>query len=124
MGLQELAVVHQQSHLESGGRKVFSSHDAVDGFGGGQMVADRADPTEPLDEDRYFPERAALDKPLETSKLYDVKASLPDPVLFVQKNSDLSVALDAGHRLYDDLPGCIGSVHDPSPEAQSYLMSW
>ena len=48
------------------------------GLGRGQVVADRADAAQPLDEDRDLPVGMALDEALEAAELDDVEARLGD----------------------------------------------
>ena len=55
----------------------------------------RANATQALDHDRDFPIRPALDEFLEAAELDDVQAHLVHPVLLVEQNGDLAVALDA-----------------------------
>ena len=67
--LIHLSVVHQAAELLRGGRQILAAHDAVHGLGRSQMVADRADTTQALDENRDFPEETPLDETLEAAKL-------------------------------------------------------
>jgi hypothetical protein len=71
----------------------------VHGLGRSQVVADRADATQALDENRDFPEKPPLDEALEAAKLDHVQAGLYDLAGFVEKDGDFSVTLDAGYGL-------------------------
>ena len=55
VALEHLAVVHQPPDLLGGRRQLLAPDDAVHGLGGGQVVADRADAAQPLDDDRDLP---------------------------------------------------------------------
>ena len=98
VGLEHLAVVHQAAHLlrRRGQLARPGADDDVHGLGRGQVVADRADAAEPLDEDGGLPVGAALDEALEAAELDDVETGLDDLAGVVQPDGDLAVALDAG----------------------------
>ena len=83
--------------------------DDVHGLGRGQVVADRADAAEPLDEDRGLPVGPALDEALEAAELDDVEAGLGHLAGVVELDGDLAVALDPGDRFDGDLscPWCV-----------------
>ena len=110
--LQDLAVVHETPHLFGRGRQPLGggADDDVHGLGGGQVMADRADPAQPLDEDRGLPVRPSLDEPLKTAELNNVKARLSDLAFIVQVDGDLAVAFDPCHGFDRDL-----SSHARSP---------
>ena len=108
--LEDLPVVHQPAHLLGRRRELLAADDAVHGLGGGQVVADRADAAQALDQHRHFPERPALDEALEAAELDDVQAGLLHLVLLVEQDRDLAVPLDAGHRLDDDAFEAVGFV--------------
>ena len=74
--LEHLAVVHEPAHLLGRGRELLAADDPVHRLGGGEVVADRADAAEPLDEHGHFPEGPALDEPLEAAELDDVQPRL------------------------------------------------
>ncbi len=119
--LVHLPVVHQAAQLFRGGRQLLAAHDEVHRLGRSQVVADRADAAQPLDENRDFPEEPALNEPLEAAKLHDVQAGLHDLAALVEQDGDFSVTLDAGNGLddhsFDDAHvTLLGTV-------QSYLMS-
>ena len=90
------------------------------------MVTHRADPAQPLHQDRQLPERPPLDETFETAEFDDVKPRLSDPVLLVEQQGHFAVTLDPGEGLDDDSLGGFGHLISPSQrflEAQSYLMS-
>jgi len=75
VGLEHLAVMHEPADLFGRGGEAVGLHadDLVHGLGRGQVMADRADAAEPLNEDRRFPVRTALDEALEAAELDDVE---------------------------------------------------
>ena len=110
--LKELAVVHQESHLQGCGGKGVNTNDTVHSFRRSQVMADRANPTESLHQDREFPKGPSLNESLEPSELNDMEAGLFDFCLIVQKDSDLPMPFNTGHGFYDYPPGlrCITHV--------------
>ena len=100
--LEHLAVVHQAAHLFRRRRQRVHAGDAVHRLGRREMVADRADPAEALDQHRHLPVRPALDEAFEPAEFHDVQASLLHLPLFIQKDRDLAVSFDAGDGLDDD----------------------
>ncbi len=105
VGLEHLAVVHQAAHLLGRRRELArpGADDDVHGLGRGQVVADRADAAEPLDEDRGLPVGAALDEALEAAELDDVEAGLGHLAGVVEADGDLAVAFDPGDGFDGDL---------------------
>jgi len=61
-------------------------------------MADRADATKPLNEDRNFPIGSAPDESFESAKLHDVKPSFIHSVVLIQQDRNLPVSLDARRR--------------------------
>ena len=102
MGLVHLPVVHQPAHLLAGWRQLLGADNAVDRLGGAKVMADWADATEALHEDRQLPERAALNEALEATELDDMESGLFDTVVLVEKDGDLAVAFHPCERLDDD----------------------
>ena len=105
VGLEHLAVVHEPPHLlgRRGQLARPGADDDVHGLGRGQMVADRADAAEPLDEDRGLPVGPALDEALEAAELDDVETGLGHLAGVVQPDGDLAVAFDPGDGFDRDL---------------------
>ena len=105
VGLEHLPVVHQAPHLlrRRGELARPGADDDVHGLGRGQVVADRADAAEPLDEDRGLPVGPALDEALEAAELDDVEAGLGHLAGVVQPDGDLAVAFDPGDGFDRDL---------------------
>ena len=68
------------------------------------MMAHRADPAQALHQHGSLPERPPLDEPLKTAELDNVQASAGDIARVVELDRDLAMPLDAGDRLYDNLP--------------------
>jgi hypothetical protein len=100
--LQDLAVVHEPPDPIGGrGQRGRADH-RVEGLGGGQVVADRADPAQPLHHHRHLPVRPPDDEPLEAAELDDVQPHLMDAVSVVEEDRHLAVALDPRHRLDHD----------------------
>ena len=60
------------------GRKVcrVNAHQLVNGLGGRQVVADRADPAQPLYQNGHLPVGMSLDKPLKSPELDDMEVGL------------------------------------------------
>jgi len=65
-------------------------------------VADVADAAQALHHHRHFPEGPALDEFLEAAEFHDVELRIGDVARVIQKDADLGVALDAGHRINND----------------------
>ena len=101
--LQHLAVVHQAPHLVGRGRHLVHARDDIHRLGGAQMMADRADAAETLDDDGDFPIHPALDEALAPPELDDVKARLFDFAGFIEPDGHLAMALHPRDRIDDDL---------------------
>jgi hypothetical protein len=112
MGLEHLAVVHEPAHFLSRWREPFGPDpdDDVHGLGRGQVMADRANAAEPLDEDRGLPIGPALNEALEAAELDDVETGLGHFPGVIEKDGDLAVAFHPGDRFDRDL-----SRHSRSP---------
>ena len=86
-------------------------------------MADRADAAEALNGDRRLPEGAPFDEDLEAAELDDVQANLMDPVLRVEKDRHLAVALDPRDGLDGDSAQLVRRLggfkveHDASPQS-------
>jgi len=72
------------------------------------VVRHRADAAQALHQHRHLPVGPALDEFLEAAELDDVQAHLVHPVVGVEQQRHLAVALDAGHRLDDDALEVLG----------------
>jgi len=109
--------VHEAAHLfRRGGEPLGAdAHDHVRGLGRGEVMADRADPAEPLHEDGHLPVRPPLGETFETAELDDVKPGLGDLPAVVEMDGHLAVAFYPGDGVDRDL-----SRHDGFP-LQSYL---
>jgi hypothetical protein len=119
VGLQHLAVMHQAPHLVGRGRDLVHACHDIHRLGGAQMMADRADAAESLDNDGNFPVQPSLDEALEAPELHDMKPRLFDLAGLVETNRDLAVTLDAGDRIDDDFAWTAAELH----VAHSYLHS-
>jgi hypothetical protein len=95
VGLEDLPVVHQPPDLLGGGGDGQGADHRVEGLGGGQVVAHRADAAQALHHHRHFPVGAALDEFLEAAELDDVQPRLAHVAGLVEQQRDLAVALDA-----------------------------
>ena len=82
--------------------------DLVERLRRGQVVADRADPAQPLHHHRHFPVRPALDELLEGPELDDVQARLLHVVVLVHQQRHLAVSLDPRQRFDDDAAQAFG----------------
>ena len=101
--LQDLAVVQQPPQLLRRRCELPGANDDVQRLGRRQMVADRTNAAEPLDDDRNLPVHAAADEAFEAAELDDVKARIVDLAGLVQANGDFAVAFDARDRIDHDL---------------------
>ena len=113
MALQDLAVMHQATHLLGGRRQRVDADDHVHRLGGGQMVAHRADAAQALHHDGDFPHQATADEPFEAAEFDDVQPRFLDLVLLVHVDGDLAVSFDTGHRGNFDQSG-LGHFSCPS----------
>jgi hypothetical protein len=84
-------------------------HQLIYGFGGGQVMAYRADATKSLNQYRGLPVRVSLDKALEAPEFNDMEIRLIYLSLLVQVNGYPSVSLNACDGVYDDLSAHISS---------------
>ena len=94
--MQHVAL-HDPPHLLGRWRQFVDAADDVHRFGGGEMVTDRADATEPLHDHRHLPQEASADEPLKAAEFNDVEPCLVDIAVAVEMDRHLSVALDTGH---------------------------
>src|ERR1017187_6741234 len=74
----------------------------VAGFGGGDQMAYRTNPADARHQRRHFGVGTALAELFEATELSNVKTRVLNLPVFVQVQSDLGMALDAGHRVNDD----------------------
>jgi hypothetical protein len=95
-------MMHQAPDFFGGGRQPFPSDDAVYCFRGGQVMADRADAAQSLNQNGHLPERTALNKALKSPELDDVNARLYYPGLLVEQDRDLPMTFDPGDRFDND----------------------
>jgi len=109
--LEELAMMHQKPHLQGSWRQSVDPDNTIDRFCGGQVMADRTDPTQSLHQNRKFPEGSSLDESLKASELYNVEARLLNPCLVVQKDGDLTMPFNPGDRFYDNPPALTCIAH-------------
>ena len=105
MGLVHLPVVHEPTHLLPSGGQLFGPDNPIHRLGGTEVVADRADATQSLHQDRQLPKGTALNEAFETAKLDDMESRLFDAVVLVQEKGDFAVALHPCERLDDDSSG-------------------
>jgi hypothetical protein len=102
VGLNELGAVEQFAQLRRGLRNAHG-HDLVAGFGGGQLVAHRADAADARRNRRHLVVRPALDELLEAAYLGHVELRVGDLAGVVELDRDPGVALDARHVVDRDL---------------------
>jgi hypothetical protein len=103
MRLEHLSIVHEAADFFGRRGQLVHAHDQIHGLGGSQMMADRTDAAESLNQDRDFPVGAALDESFEPTEFDNMKAGLLNHVVLIQKERYLAVAFDASHGL-DDHP--------------------
>ena len=84
------------------GRQLLCTCDLINGFPGGEMVADGTDPAQSLHDDRHVPVRTTLDEALEAAELYDMQPRFLDVVIVVGKQCHLAVSFDARQWFDDD----------------------
>jgi hypothetical protein len=102
VALHDLAVMHQAADAVGRfGHRPAADH-AVQRFGRGQVVRDRADAAQALHHHRHFPVGPADDELLEAAELDDVQPHLLQALLVVEQQRDLAVAFDARDRVDHD----------------------
>ena len=84
VGLEHLPVMHQAPDLFGRRGQLIDTGDEIHGLGGGQVMADRTDPAQPLNEHGDFPIGAALDEAFKTPEFHDMKPGLLNLIVFVQ----------------------------------------
>ena len=102
VALQYLTEVHEFAQFLGRGRESLRALDAIDRLAGSQMMADWANPTEPLHDDRHVPVRPPLYEALETAKLDNVQARLANDIVIIGQQRNLAVPFDARDRLDHD----------------------
>jgi len=112
VALKNLSGMHQAPDFLSGRGQLLAANNPVHGFGRSEVMADRADAAQALDNDGQLPIRPTEDKPLETAEFDDMQPRLGDLVIFVQEDRDFAVTLDARHRADGVL--CVGRFCWPS----------
>ena len=103
VGLEHLPVVHQAPHLFCGRCQVFAAHDPVHRLGRAQMMADRANPAQPLHSNGHFPVGPSLNESLKAAKLHYMHSCLVDLALVIKPDGDLGMTFDSRNRIDDDL---------------------
>ena len=102
--MQHLCVVTQSAHLDCGrgetrARRRPDPDHVVEGLGPAEVVADEADPADPLHENWRFPVRVALDELLIAAELHHVQLGVDDVAVVIEFDDHLSVSLDSGDRI-------------------------
>ena len=97
--LQGLAVVHQPTNFLGGRGDLVRPHQLIHCFGRRQVMADRANPAQPLHHHGQFPVRPALDEFLETAKLDDVQPRLADVMIPIRQQRNLAMPFDPAQRV-------------------------
>jgi hypothetical protein len=95
--------MHQAAHLLPGGGQSLTGsgpNQHIEGFSGGQVMADGANPAQPLNQHGGFPIRPALDETFKAPELDNVKPGSSNLILIIQVNGHLSVTLNSGDRFY------------------------
>ena len=100
--LQHLGIMHQAPHLLRRRRDAVHAGDHVHHLAGAEMMTDRTDAAQALDDDRNLPVHASADEPFEAAELHDMEARLLDLAGRVEPDGHLAVAFDAGDRIDDD----------------------
>jgi hypothetical protein len=101
MGLEHLSIVQQSAQFGCCRREVFGieAHDLVDGFGSGQVVADRTNATKSLYQHGCFPIGMPLNEAFETPELNDVEKTVFDAAVFVHMNRYPAMSFHSGYRI-------------------------
>jgi hypothetical protein len=110
--------MHQPAQLLGGWRQSVGTDHLVHCLGRGEMVADRANAAQPLDDNRDFPVHPAADEAFKAAELNDVETRFIDFAGLVQANGHFAVAFDASDRIDHDLArsgACVSAVHDAPP---------
>jgi hypothetical protein len=101
MGLKSLSQMQEPSKFFRCGGQAVDADQLVNGLGCRQMMADRANAAEPLDQNGDFPVGAALDETLESPKFDNVESGLLYPVILIQEERHFAVTLHPGDRIND-----------------------
>ena len=109
MGLQGLSQMQEPSKLFRCGGQTVDTDQLVNGLGCRQMMADRANAAEPLDQNGDFPVGAALDETLESPKFNNVEPGLLYPVILIQEQRHFAVTLHPGDRINDHAAKPLGA---------------
>ncbi|MPN41113.1 hypothetical protein SDC9_188654 [bioreactor metagenome] len=102
MRLHDLTHVHQLA--QQGSRAGwFGADDRITGFGGSQMVADRADTADTRGNVRHFEDHTAFTEFLKATEFIDVQVSVVHFTGIVQADGNFRVTFDTGNRFNGDL---------------------
>ncbi len=96
MALHHLSVMHEPAHLFRRGGQDIDAHDLVHRLGRGEVMADRADAAETLDDDRHLPQKPTVDEAFKAAEFDDVKARFLDLIVGAHVDRHLAVSFDAG----------------------------
>ncbi|RWX43938.1 hypothetical protein H206_03330 [Candidatus Electrothrix aarhusensis] len=105
MGLEDLAVMHEAAHFFShrGQAVAVSSPDKhIHSLGRSQMMTDRTDPAESLNQDWCLPEGATADKAFKAAKLDNMETAFRDLMVIVQVDGYFAVPFNPGDRFNRD----------------------
>lgn len=100
--------MEKPSDLFGGWGQGVNTDQLVNRLGARQMMTDWANTAESLHKDGYFPVRATLNEAFKTAKFDNMESCLLDPVVVVEKECDLTVPFNAGHRIDDDAAKAFG----------------
>ena len=93
MGLQHLSEMEQATQFQSCRREFRDTGQHIYGLARRQMVANRANTTQSLYHNRYFPVGSSLYELLEPPEFDHMKACLPNVVIFIDQQGHLSMTL-------------------------------
>ena len=96
MRLQGLTEMQQASQFLSRGREPLHADQLIHRLGRRQLMTDRADTAQPLNDERHFPVGTPLNEFFETSKFDDVETCLMNMVVRVEQQRDFAMPLNTG----------------------------
>jgi hypothetical protein len=117
MGLEDLAVMHEAAYLfrhRCQAVTVSGPDKHIHSLGRCQMMTDRADAAESLDQDRCLPKGATADKAFKAAKLDNMETAFRDLMVIIQVDGDLAVPFNPGDRFNSDFL-CHNGISAPIP---------
>ena len=104
MGLQGLTEMQQAAQLLGRGREPLHADQLIHRLGRRQLMTDRANPAQPLDDEWHFPVGTPLNEFFKTAKLDDVETCLMNMVFCVEQQCDLAMPLNTGDGVDGNAP--------------------